>query len=179
MKISIIGPCGGGKSTLARQIASKYNLKYVDLDEVFVDYEHITESRVPLFDKKKTSRDLRRVFKNPNWIMEGIYCVEDIFEEADMIVLISLPLWKGLMWQWKRFFTDYLERRRFGFKHNLILSQIILNQYFSQADCYERVGIKYPTMRLFKKVLKKYHHKSQIFPISKVEELFDRLELMI
>ena len=39
MNISIIGPCGAGKSTLARHLAKRWGLKYVDLDDMFINKE--------------------------------------------------------------------------------------------------------------------------------------------
>lgn len=179
MKISIIGPCGGGKSTLARMIADEYGLVYFDLDDVFVDYSNITENNVPMYKQTKIFGDLNNAFKKTKWIMEGIYKVDEIFEKADLIILVIQPIWQTLFWQWKRYFTDSVERNRFGFKHNLILSQIIFNQYYNKHDYYCRVGVEYPTVKLFKKILKKYNNKSDIYPCSNQQNLFEKIDLLI
>ena len=179
MKISVIGPCGGGKSTLSRAIAKKYGLEYLDLDEVFVDYKHITPDNVPLHSEGEITQGLHRVFRKEGWIMEGIYDVTEIFEKADLIILIIQPIWQTLFWQWKRYYLDSLERKRFGFVHNLILSQIILNQYFSRKDYYHRVGIDYPTVTHFRRIVKKYHQKSELYPLVSNEDLFGRIDLLM
>jgi len=179
MKISIIGPCGGGKSTLARIIADKYGLVYFDLDDMFVDYTNITEKNVPMYSQSKVLKDLNKAFNEKRWIMEGIYNVDLIFEKADLIILVKQPIWQTIIWQWKRYFTDPVERKRFGFKHNLILSQIIINQYLNKNDYYFRVGVKYPTVSLFKKILKKYGDKSDIYPCSNERNLFEKINLLI
>ncbi len=179
MKISIIGPCGGGKSTLARMIADRYGLTYVDLDDVFVDYSNIIENKIPLYKNSKIMSDLNKVFKKKNWVMEGIYKVEEIFDKADLIILVIQPIWQTIFWQWKRYFTDPVERVRFGFKHNLILSQIIINQYYNPRDYYRRVGIDYPTVKFFKKIVKKYNSKSDIYPCANRIDLYEKIDLLI
>ena len=37
MKIYIIGPCGSGKTTLAKKLAEKYNTKHYELDLLVFD----------------------------------------------------------------------------------------------------------------------------------------------
>ena len=39
-KIYIIGPVGSGKTTLAKKLAHKLNIKYYELDKVAWDDEH-------------------------------------------------------------------------------------------------------------------------------------------
>ena len=64
--------------------------------------------------------------------MEGIYAVDKVFKEADLIILIDLPLKIALFWQWKRYFTDESQRSTYGFINNLALTKQIMGQYLKK-----------------------------------------------
>lgn len=154
-----MGSCSGGKSTMAHFLGTEFGIPYYALDDLFIDYVGITNDLVPMYPLEKRKRAIQKVLAKDSWIIEGIYILDEIFAQADVIILVKHNIFRVLLWQWKRLLSDSFEWQRFGIWHNLILSQIIWNQFFSRKDYYHRVGIDYPTMKMFKKICDKYKDK--------------------
>lgn len=95
-KILIIGCSGGGKSTLSRCLAKKYNLPIIHLDVHFWkpnwQQTHTEEWR----DK------VQELVKQEKWIMEGTFSESfDLrFPLADAIIFLDMPrglcLWRAI-----------------------------------------------------------------------------------
>lgn len=179
VKIYILGSCAGGKSTLAKVLASEFNLSYHILDDIFIDYPKITPEKVPFKKKDYIKKSLQKILKNKKgWIIEGIYCLPKFLKEADIVILVKQPFLRVIIWQWKRLITDYLEKKRFGVRHNLILSQIIFQQYFGRGDFYNRVGIGYPTYNYFKKFILPFKEKVLRFKSDNPARLIEQLKVV-
>jgi len=140
MKIYIVGPSCVGKTTLASKIAKKLDLYHLDLDLIFWEVSIDKGGRVSLNfkGKKKYDEDIKKFLKEKgeNWIVEGVYCVEEIMKKADVIIYFRLPFYVPLFRQWKRYFTDKFQREHYGFKSNLTyLMPDIWKQYLSNRGC--------------------------------------------
>jgi adenylate kinase family enzyme len=91
MKIYIVGPVAGGKSTLARKLSSSLNIPYQSLDEVV----HIADKNHPWGNRKRKVEERDKLFNSileqPNWVIEDVG--RPFFEEglvkADVIILLE------------------------------------------------------------------------------------------
>ncbi|MDD3171559.1 MAG: AAA family ATPase [Bacilli bacterium] len=81
MKIQICGFSGSGKSTFARELSEKYNIKVLHLDSV-----HFTSGWVERANEDM-DKDVREFIKNKDWIIDGNYSKIALnrFEECDKI----------------------------------------------------------------------------------------------
>lgn len=68
MKIYIIGPPGSGKTTFAKKLSEKYNIKYYELDLLVFDDEngHLRRS------DREILREFNKILNEDNWIIEDV-----------------------------------------------------------------------------------------------------------
>lgn len=99
MKITIIGPSGGGKSTLARRIAHDFFVPRLELDRLWFQhrgYEVMngTEEEKVLVQTKIKIDVETFLTQHPAWVCDGTYGkIQPIIAElADTVVLIQRPL---------------------------------------------------------------------------------------
>lgn len=87
MKILIIGPCGSGKSYIARQLSQKYGIPYYELDNLVWDRsEESLKYPVEVRDSM-----LDDIVKEDSWIVEGVHYKwgHMSFERADYIFVLK------------------------------------------------------------------------------------------
>ena len=93
-KVVIIGSAGAGKSTLARKLGSKLNIKVVHLDRVFWQRgwkEKPRDTRIDI---------LQDLVREKRWIIEGTYLSSSKarLNAADTIIFLDIPpllcLWR-------------------------------------------------------------------------------------
>ena len=93
-KIYIVGPVGGGKSTLARKLSKEFGLVYCELDSII--YEPDPTSLTRNRKRSEAERDslLNRVLSNEKWVVEdaGRAIFEVVRQKADSIILLEPPL---------------------------------------------------------------------------------------
>ena len=98
-KIAIIGNGGGGKSTLAKKMASSLNLPLTHVDSIqFLPGMNFRDSA-------ETSEQLREIASKEKWIIDGfgsLEVMEERFQKADKIIFIDFPLWRHYWWCTKR-----------------------------------------------------------------------------
>lgn len=101
-KIHIVGGPGSGKTTLARQIARRSNIRCYDLDEM--GYEGGSGSERPL---EIRLADVSRIAAQESWITEGAFLgwTRELFGKAEVVVWLDLP-WRVARW---RIFTRHLK----------------------------------------------------------------------
>lgn len=133
MKINIIGPSSSGKTTLAKKLSEELKIPHYDLDYTLHESIPGKKGRRELAEREWRKR-LGEIFKRKDWIIEGVNPIKSVLEKADKIIYLKPPLAKSLYRQWKRYFTDPVQRSEHGFFNNLKLSRYIIRQYFKEAD---------------------------------------------
>lgn len=68
MKIYIIGPSGAGKTTFARKLARKYNIKSYELDCIVYDDSNNNLKR----SDAAVDRNFNEILKQESWIIEDV-----------------------------------------------------------------------------------------------------------
>jgi adenylate kinase family enzyme len=86
-RIIIVGDAGRGKSTFAKKLSKKLNIKHYCTDDFF----YIAKFSV-INDKEKSVEQIAEVYKHDKWIMEGTTrrLIEGGLEKAEVTAL----LWK-------------------------------------------------------------------------------------
>ncbi|RKL65399.1 DNA topology modulation protein FlaR [Salipaludibacillus neizhouensis] len=88
-KIHIIGFVGSGKTTLAKELSTKYSIPFHELDNV-------VWIRDKAGDIKRTEKEredyLNKIIQSESWIIEGIHnedWVANSFRHADLIIFLD------------------------------------------------------------------------------------------
>ena len=161
MKIYIVGPTCVGKTTLAKRLSNNYGVVHVDLDLVFIDYKKLKKSKkFGYVDEKEYEKRIQSILDmKDGWVAEGVYPVTELFEKADVIMLIKREFYVPLVWQWRRFFSDKRQRQIFGFWNNVCLSKDIIRQYFGSFNLKYKGNPKIFTLKKYEYILKEYSDK--------------------
>ena len=89
-RIVVIGNAGGGKSTLARQIAASIDTSYVEIDGL------LWRQGWELADPETYACDHQRAISTDRWVIDGLGRRETIparLARSTEIILVDLPLW--------------------------------------------------------------------------------------
>jgi len=89
-RVVIIGNASGGKSTLARELASRRDLPLTELDQL------LWQPGWKLTAPELSARRHAEIIKQESWVIEGLGTRDSIPERmarATEIILIDLPLW--------------------------------------------------------------------------------------
>lgn len=89
-RIAVIGNAGGGKSTLARALAARRGLPYVEVDSL------LWRDGWQLAPEDECEAGHARLIAEPRWVIDGLGRLESLaarLKRASAIVLIDLPLW--------------------------------------------------------------------------------------
>lgn len=95
MKIYIVGAVSSGKTTLARKLSEKLNIRYQSLDEVV----YIPDKSSPWGNRKRQLEERDNMFysiiQQSMWIIEdtGRPCFVEGLKVADKIVFLEVPTW--------------------------------------------------------------------------------------
>ncbi|MEM7021639.1 MAG: adenylate kinase [Pseudomonadota bacterium] len=91
MRIAILGNSGGGKSTLARRLASEQGLPLHEVDRIHWQPGWVLAPE----DVYRAAHE--RMLAQPSWLIDGLGRLDSIpsrIERATMLILIDLPLWQ-------------------------------------------------------------------------------------
>lgn len=89
-RIAVIGNAGGGKSTLARQLATSRDISYVEVDSL------LWQPGWQPADPKDYADAHDRAISAPSWVIDGLGRRESIaprLHRSTEIILVDLPLW--------------------------------------------------------------------------------------
>ncbi len=95
-RIYITGPVGSGKTTLAKKISSKLNIKHYEMDDIYWSGSYDVK-------RKASARNemIRQVINKKQWILEGVYgreWIRPVLKNSDVIVFLDYPriilLWR-------------------------------------------------------------------------------------
>jgi adenylate kinase family enzyme len=89
-RIAVIGNAGGGKSTLARQLAARRGLPYVEVDSL------LWQPGWQLTPVDVYEAEHSRLIAEPGWVIDGLGRMESLasrLRRASEIVFIDMPLW--------------------------------------------------------------------------------------
>lgn len=170
MKVAIIGPSSSGKTTLASILAKVNRISHVNLDKVFIDWEKTSKKKFVFKSKEEVEKKICKVLKKNNWIIEGIYPIDDILKKADIIIFLKTGFFVSIIWQWYRFLNSPMQQEKFGFVNCLALSAIIFQQHYSKSENFLVYGrnYEYYSMRGFEKVLEPF--KGKVYQVSTKED---------
>jgi adenylate kinase family enzyme len=106
-KVMILGCCGAGKSTLARQLHQKIGLPLIHLDKEYW-HPNWVETDAETWQKK-----VQELAKNTAWIMDGNYggTVDIRLQAADTIIYLDHSRWLCLYRVLKRIVLNYGQSR--------------------------------------------------------------------
>ena len=113
-RIAIIGNAGGGKSTIARQLASAKDLPLHCLDLL------LWKPGWQPTPQREFDRRHNELLRQERWIIDGVASWESVerrFECADTIIFVDHSLWVHYWWAIKRQFKS-LFRQRTDFVEN-------------------------------------------------------------
>jgi adenylate kinase family enzyme len=102
-RIMIMGPPGGGKSTLARLIGAKMGLPVFHLDQAFHGPGWQPAPRGEFL------AELDRIAALPAWIIDGNYtsAAASRFDAADTLIYLDMPTWLTMARIAKRILSSY------------------------------------------------------------------------
>lgn len=99
MRISIIGNCASGKSTLARKISEKFQIPHLHLDRLWFEsgaYKLQNTNDINGFEKARAhiKKEVEDFIKQKDWVSDGWYSkVQQIItNEADLLIFLDIPL---------------------------------------------------------------------------------------
>jgi shikimate kinase len=94
-RVHIVGGPGSGKTTVARELATRSGAPIFDLDQVAY-----LNGAGPKRSLAERLADIAAIRIRPEWITEGIYLwwVDDLLREADAIVWLDVP-WRIAAWR--------------------------------------------------------------------------------
>jgi adenylate kinase family enzyme len=98
-KINVKGSSGSGKSTFARELASRLDLPYVELDAL----HHGPNWSEPTPAEFRAR--VRPIVERDGWVIDGNYegkLGDLVLREAELVVWLDLPLWPKLRRLWQR-----------------------------------------------------------------------------
>jgi adenylate kinase family enzyme len=89
-RIAVIGNAGGGKSTLARKLAARGGLPYVEIDSL------LWQPGWQLTPAEIYEAEHSRLIAQPSWVIDGLGRLESVtarLSRSSEIVFIDMPLW--------------------------------------------------------------------------------------
>ncbi|MFS0785873.1 EutP/PduV family microcompartment system protein [Shouchella sp. 1P09AA] len=133
-RIHIIGPVGCGKTTLARQLGSAYNLPYYEVDNIVWERNKLGDRR-----RTKEARDqlFQQVVHQDEWIMEGVHrFVEASLGKAETIIWLDLSYHTRVKAISIRYIKQVLHMEKANYKPNLALLRNMYrwNRHYEQTD---------------------------------------------
>lgn len=153
-KVAVFGNAGGGKSTLARQLAQLTQLPLYPLD--VIQYKP-GGGEVPQAEYLKAHTEL---LSRDAWIIDGFGCVASAWERfsaADTLIYINLPLFTHYRWVTKRLLKG-LSVNPEGWPENSPMWSSTMSSYRVVWLCHRRLTPRYRQLVAEAAASKRVHH---------------------
>lgn len=101
-RILILGPCGAGKSTIARRLGERLNINVLHLDQ------HYWQPGWVEPDKEDWAKTVNNLIKGDKWIIDGNYTntIQPRLDRANAIIYLKYHTWKCLCRILKRIWVN-------------------------------------------------------------------------
>ncbi len=101
MRITILGHCGSGKTTLAKKLHTNHDLPHLELDRVWFRHggkKCKTKDQKELVRKKMHNEVKVFISKNENWVIDGVYkkIQPYIINHATHVIYLQVPFYKRI-----------------------------------------------------------------------------------
>lgn len=146
MKILIIGSVASGKSTLARKLSNKSNIKSYEIDSIVHDDVNNIKRK-----NEEQQKIIKKIDNQNEWIIEGTLRrnLYNLLEMADNIIYVDTPL----IIRKKRILTRYIKQKlgieKCGYKPSY---KMLKNMYTWTKEFESK-------RKDFEDILKKYQEK--------------------
>lgn len=153
-RVAVFGNAGGGKSTLARQLARITRLPLHSLDTI--KYRR-GGNDVPHDEYLQIHS---RLLCGEEWIIDGFGCVSSAWERfsvADTLIYVDLPLLMHYMWVTKRLIKGLVVTPE-GWPEGSPMWSSTLNSYRVLRPCHEKLTPRYRQLVTEQASNKRVHH---------------------
>lgn len=157
-RVAVFGNAGGGKSTLARQLADITGLPLHSLDTIKFKPGG---DEVPYDEYRRIHSEL---LCRDEWIIDGFGCVPSAWERfsvADTLIYVDLPLFTHYRWVTKRFLLGWVVRPE-GWPKNSPMWRSTMNSYRVLRLCHEKLTPKYRQLVAEQATSKRVHHLTSV-----------------
>jgi len=162
-KIYIVGIVASGKTTLAKKLSRELSVPWYELDCIV--YEKLETGRY-----KRTPEEQMKVIhdidKKGDWIFEGTYrkSYHGLFEMADKIIFLDIPLWKRKVRIFTRFIKQQIGVEKCHYKADFKMLRLM----YKWTSDFEKNRAE------FENILKKYDDKLMVVYENKDVNLIDK-----
>jgi adenylate kinase family enzyme len=134
-KIHIIGSVGSGKTTLAKELSSKFTIPFHELDNVVWIRHKSGDIRRT---EKERKEYLNTIIQSERWIIEGVHnedWVADSFRNADLIIFLDTKYSIRIYRIIKRFLFQKLLLEKSNYKPTMkiFFKMFKWNKYFEDV----------------------------------------------
>ncbi|AKM83598.1 hypothetical protein A2422_01860 [Candidatus Woesebacteria bacterium RIFOXYC1_FULL_31_51] len=126
-RINIIGPSASGKTTVAERLSQFTEIELYKTDNLL--FELNSAGGLIKTPREDFESKIISIISDNNWILEGKYFSQHVFNRADSIIFTDTNFLLCLENQWKRFFNDENQIDKYGLAKNLRLSINIVRQH--------------------------------------------------
>lgn len=135
-KFLIVGDAGRGKSTLAKKLSTKLNIKHFELDDIFW-----LEKYSIIRDKKEQIKLILDILnKESCWVIEGStrYMVELCFDSADCIINLSF---RSIFDQWYQIIKRNIQWKR-SLKETVVFCIQVFKKRYGIGNSKGKIPVK-------------------------------------
>jgi adenylate kinase family enzyme len=153
-RVAVFGNTGGGKSTLARKLASLAGLPLHPLDLIQF---RVGGGAVPHAEYLAAHAAL---LQEDAWVIDGYGCTQSAWERfaaADTLVYVDLPLYRHFLWVTKRMVKGFF-RTPEGWPEGSPIIKSTLNSYRVLWLCHKHLTPKYRALVATARADKRVHH---------------------
>ncbi len=141
-KIFIVGCSGSGKTTVATELASTFDLDLHELD--FIAWDREGDGSLFPFETRLAIAD--ELSRGEGWVAEGTYLAwtSPLMEKADVIVWMDVPM-RVALWRvfWRHVRAELRRNNQFpGWIKLLKFMKMVADQYRNRSDFYEPPDIR-------------------------------------